>query len=71
MHEVIYQPQEKKLYLAFEFVDQDLKKFMDTYRKDKSLKLAPFQIKVKKEENYIKKKNYNWFFQLIFTFNLF
>ncbi|EAS00630.2 cyclin-dependent kinase-like Serine/Threonine kinase family protein (macronuclear) [Tetrahymena thermophila SB210] len=46
MHEVIYQPQEKKLYLVFEFVDQDLKKFLDQYRKDKKLQLRPYQIKL-------------------------
>jgi cyclin-dependent kinase 2 len=29
MKEVIYTPSEKKLYLIFEFVDQDLKKYLE------------------------------------------
>jgi len=40
---------------------------MDTYRKDKSLKLAPFQIKVKEENQ----KNTKLSFSTDFTFNLF
>ncbi|EGR34826.1 hypothetical protein IMG5_000530 [Ichthyophthirius multifiliis] len=46
MNEVIYQPHEKKLILVFEYVDQDLKKFLDQYRKDKTLRLATYQIKL-------------------------
>lgn len=29
LKEVIYQPNEKKLYLVFEYVEQDFKKFLD------------------------------------------
>lgn len=29
LEKVIYEPKEKKLHLIFEFVDQDLKKYLD------------------------------------------
>lgn len=43
MKEVIYTPSEKKLYLVFEFVDLDLKKYMDQHNHN----LSQYQVKVK------------------------
>jgi cyclin-dependent kinase 2 len=43
MKEVIYTPAEKKLYLVFEYVDLDLKKFMDQNKHN----ISSYNIKVK------------------------
>lgn len=42
MKEVIYTPSEKKLYLVFEFVDLDLKKYMDQHNHN----LSQYQVKL-------------------------
>jgi hypothetical protein len=43
MREVIYQPSEKKLHLVFEFVDLDLKKYLNKNKNN----VSNYQIKVK------------------------
>lgn len=43
LKEVIYQPNEKKLYLVFEYVEQDFKKFLDQNKHNLTLQ----QIKVR------------------------
>lgn len=42
LKEVVYQPNEKKLYLIFEYVEQDFKKYLDQNKHN----LTPQQIKV-------------------------
>lgn len=42
MKEVVYEPLKKNLCLVFEFIDQDLKKFLDKNKHQ----LTPYQIKV-------------------------
>jgi len=44
LHDVIYKPNEKKLYLIFEFVEQDLKKFLRANKNN----LTEHQIKVER-----------------------
>lgn len=42
LHDVIYKPSEKKLYLIFEYVEQDLKKFLRANKNN----LSEYQVKV-------------------------
>lgn len=43
LQDVVYYPSEKKLYLIFEFLDQDLKRYLDKNKHN----LTPYMIKVR------------------------
>lgn len=54
LHDVIMS--DKKLFLVFEFMDQDLKKVLELRRKEFGFGLAEHQIKVRFDYNFLTKK---------------